>query len=117
MAYPKNDTDFQEGTVTSVTVVGDRIMVDHHMPNLGLSGGYDGSESFPKPDFEVRPGMTFRYYSFMSMGQRGVYIAGRVVVPYADQETHTKRMLAFSKTMLMADLERKPKSPHTKTTS
>lgn len=105
--YPKNDNNFTDGIVTSIAVEGDRMRVGHHMPNW-CRGGYDGVEYFPNPLFEVKVGMKIRYYSFMSVGQRGVYIGGRIVVPYADEATHQKRMQEFAAQMLDKPRATKP---------
>lgn len=81
MAYPKDDTDFTDGTVTFVQDKGgEMIMVGHHMPNWG--GGYRGCSMQPRPNFEIKEGMRIRIYAFQGLPERGVYIAGRIVRPY-----------------------------------
>ena len=106
MTYPKNDNDFVEGVVTFVVDEGRMLKVGHKVN--WLHGPYEGNSLQPKPDFEIKPGMRYRAYAFMSIS-RGVYIGGRVVRPYITKEQALENAKKDVKDYFRHTRGRKPK--------
>ncbi len=97
MGYPKNDPDYEDGFVTFVKDDGhEKIIVGYYMPNWGLPGGYRGSGLQSRPDFTIKVGMRIRIYNFQGVPQRGVYIAGRIILPYLTKEQGKEKIRKVS---------------------